>query len=145
MREDYLKVSSILCAAPGVGGYGLWGTAETKEGEKRRSGRRAGSSVNGVELKIERKGEITCGCEKESESFPWNCTYHPAHPKRRGQWRAKSLSRKEITVKGKNVQILFSLHFTNRVDCVRVGLVLAESDWEEAPVSLRHASRRLHH
>lgn len=40
--------------------------------------------MNGVELKIEREGEVTCGCEKEEEEddgFLRNCTHRPTYPK----------------------------------------------------------------
>ncbi len=61
--------------------------------------------VNGVELKIERKEEVTCGCEEEEEdeSFLRNCIHQPINAKGRGESGGESLTSKYFTVKGKMV------------------------------------------
>ena len=40
--------------------------------------------MNGMDVKIESEGAVTCGCEEEEdEGFLRNCSHHPTHRKGR--------------------------------------------------------------
>lgn len=60
-----------------------WGLLRQRRERRAEQRHITGSSVN--ELKIEREGDVTCGCEEEveeDEDFLRNCSHHPTHLKR---------------------------------------------------------------